>query len=442
MSIIQNGISHQPIFEAIKPKNKVSVIVGSQWGDEGKGKLVDILATTADIVCRCQGGNNAGHTVVVGEKRYAFHILPSGLINKNAMNVIGNGVVVHIPQLFQELDEIEAQGVKDCEKRLIISDRAHLVFDLHQEADRIKESGKSSIGTTKKGIGPTYASKAQRLSLRVCDLVGNFDVFSEKFKLLANHFQRLYPGLEVDIKGELCKYKKYAERVRPLVHDTVAYMNQALQDPNLSIVVEGANAMMLDIDFGTYPYVTSSNCSIGGVCTGLGIPPNAIGDVYGLIKAYTTRTGAGVFPTELLDDTGDRLQELGSEWGVTTGRRRRCGWLDLVTIKYSHMINCFSALALAKLDILDDFDEIKIGVAYRLNGVLLDSYPTTQELLGDIEVDYITLPGWKQSISDCRSFDELPNNAQRYVRKIEQLVQIPIRWVGVGPTRDAMISIF
>ncbi|XP_020897847.1 adenylosuccinate synthetase isozyme 1 A isoform X2 [Exaiptasia diaphana] len=439
--IYENGM-YRPLYEAKRPRNKVTVVLGSQFGDEGKGKLVDILATSADIVCRCQGGNNAGHTVVVGEKRYAFHILPSGLINKNAMNVIGNGAVIHVPQLFQEMEDLKAQGITDCAKRLIISSRAHLVFDLHQEADRLREMGKSSIGTTKKGIGPAYASKAQRLGLRVCDLVGNFDIFTEKFRLLANHFQRLFPDLQVNFDGEFEKYKEYAERIRPLVRDTVGYMNQALQKSNLNIVIEGANAMMLDIDFGGYPYVTSSNCSAGAVCTGLGIPPSAVGDVYGLVKAYNTRVGTGVFPTELTDEIGDKLQRLGSEWGVTTGRKRRCGWLDLAILKFSHMINNFAALAVAKLDILDDFDEVKIGVAYRYNGKVLESYPETQELLKEIEVEYVTMPGWKTKITECRSFEQLPTNAQNYIRKIEEVVQIPVRWVGVGPARDAMISIF
>ncbi|KAK3753625.1 hypothetical protein QZH41_014732, partial [Actinostola sp. cb2023] len=424
MSVIANGPT-TPVLQSRGPKTKVTVVLGSQWGDEGKGKLVDILATTADLVCRCQGGNNAGHTVVVGEKRYAFHILPSGIINDHAMNVIGNGVVIHVPQMFQELEKLESQGVTGWNKRLIISNRAHLVFDLHQEADKLKELGRGSLGTTKKGIGPAYASKAQRLNLRVCDLVGNFDIFTEKFKSLASHFQKLFPNLEVNIEEELTKYKKYAERIRPLVRDTVVYMNEALQKPNLAIVVEGANALMLDIDFGTYPFVTSSNCSIGAVCTGLGIPPNAIGNVYGVTKAYTTRVGIGAFPTEQDNDIGCKLQEIGREFGVTTGRRRRCGWIDLVILKYSHMINGFTAIAIAKLDVLDDFEEVKIGVAYRHNNKVLQSYPATQEIMNEVDVEYISLPGWKTSIVDCRTFDELPINAQKYVRKVEEIAHIP-----------------
>ncbi|EDO32382.1 predicted protein [Nematostella vectensis] len=441
MFAVANGPTSSP-RAAIGPKTKVTVVLGAQWGDEGKGKLVDILATNADVVCRCQGGNNAGHTVVVGDKHYALHMLPSGMINPHSMNVIGNGVVIHIPQFFEELEKLEAKGIPEWKDRLIISERAHLVFDLHQEADKLKESGKTSLGTTKKGIGPAYASKAQRLNLRVCDLLGDFSVFAEKFTSLAHHFQRLYPDLVVDIEDELKKYKVFAEKVRPLARDTVSFMNKILQTPDNRVVVEGANALMLDIDFGTYPFVTSSNCSVGAVCTGLGIPPQAIGNVYGVTKAYTTRVGMGAFPTELFDELGNQMQEIGREFGVTTGRRRRCGWLDLVMIKYSHMINGFTALAIAKLDVLDTFEEVKLGVAYRYKGELLSSYPASLEVLSKVEVEYLTLPGWKTSITNCRSFDDLPQNAQVFVKKVEEIVQIPVNWVGVGQARDQMINVY
>ncbi|XP_031565273.1 adenylosuccinate synthetase isozyme 2-like isoform X2 [Actinia tenebrosa] len=333
-------------------------------------------------------------------------------------------------------------GVTDWNQRLVISDRAHLVFDLHQESDRLKESGRGRLGTTKKGIGPAYASKAQRLNLRVCDLIGDFAAFSEKFKNLASHFRRLFPNLDVNIDEELIKYKGFAEKIRPLVKDTVVYMHEALQNPKLNIVVEGANALMLDIDFGTYPFVTSSSCSIGAVCTGLGIPPQAIGEIYGVTKAYTTRVGIGAFPTELKDELGDRLQKVGHEYGVTTGRPRRCGWLDLIMLKYSYMINGFTSIAIAKLDVLDDFDEVKLGVAYLHNGRKLTSYPATQEVLHEVKVEYLTLPGWKTSIKHCRTMDQLPKNAQNYVRKIEEVVDVPVRWVGVGQSRDAMVNVF
>lgn len=441
MSSITNGLGTS-VKKAVGPKAKVTVVLGAQWGDEGKGKLVDILATDADLVCRCQGGNNAGHTVVVDSKEYFFHMVPSGLIQPKAVSIIGNGVVMHIPQFFEELKELEAKGVTDWEKRLLVSDRAHIVFDLHQESDKLREGGKGGLGTTKKGIGPTYASKAQRIGLRICDLVGDFEAFERRFRGLVSHFQRLYPGLSTNIEEEITKYKHYAEKIRPLVCDTVSYMNNALQNESAKIVVEGANALMLDIDFGTYPFVTSSNCAVGAVCTGLGIPPAAIGNVHGVTKAYTTRVGLGGFPTELKNELGEKMQQIGREFGVTTGRKRRCGWLDLVMIKYSHMINNFTSLVIAKLDVLDTFEEVKIGIAYKYRGQFMKSFPACVEVLDEVEVEYITLPGWMTSIEQCRTFDALPPNAQAYIRKIEQITQIPVQWVGVGKSRDAMVSLF
>lgn len=441
MSSITNGLGTS-VKKAVGPKAKVTVVLGAQWGDEGKGKLVDILATDADLVCRCQGGNNAGHTVVVDSKEYFFHMVPSGLIQPKAVSIIGNGVVMHIPQFFEELKELEAKGVTDWEKRLLVSDRAHIVFDLHQESDKLREGGKGGLGTTKKGIGPTYASKAQRIGLRICDLVGDFEAFERRFRGLVSHFQRLYPGLSTNIEEEITKYKHYAEKIRPLVCDTVSYMNNALQNESAKIVVEGANALMLDIDFGTYPFVTSSNCAVGAVCTGLGIPPAAIGNVHGVTKAYTTRVGLGGFPTELKNELGEKMQQIGREFGVTTGRKRRCGWLDLVMIKYSHMINNFTSLVIAKLDVLDTFEEVKIGIAYKYRGQFMKSFPACVEVLDEVEVEFITLPGWMTSIEQCRTFDALPANAQAYIRKIEQITQIPVQWVGVGKSRDAMVSLF
>uniref|UniRef100_V9ICX8 Adenylosuccinate synthetase n=1 Tax=Apis cerana TaxID=7461 RepID=V9ICX8_APICE len=293
---------------------KVTVVLGAQWGDEGKGKVVDMLAMDADVVCRCQGGSNAGHTVVVDGAEFHFHLLPSGIINPRCTSVIGNGVVIHLPGLFEELESNEAKGLKNWRERLIISDRAHIVFDFHQQVDGLQEleKGTQSLGTTKKGIGPTYSSKAARNGLRIGDLLGDFDKFSQKFDTLVTSYQKMFPALKVDVKAELQRYKEYAERIRPLVKETVQYLHQALREGK-KVLVEGANAAMLDIDFGTYPYVTSSNCSIGGVCTGLGLPPSYIGEVVGVVKAYTTRVGDGPFPTELLNATGELLQRRGHE---------------------------------------------------------------------------------------------------------------------------------
>ncbi|XP_056587998.1 adenylosuccinate synthase, like isoform X1 [Triplophysa dalaica] len=432
-----------------EPQNKVTVVLGAQWGDEGKGKVVDLLAMDADIVCRCQGGNNAGHTVVVDSVEYDFHLLPSGILNKKAVSFIGNGVVIHLPGLFDEAEKNlqKGNGLQNWEDRLKISDRAHLVFNFHQAVDGIQEqlrqqqAGKN-LGTTKKGIGPAYSSKAARNGLRVCDLVSDFSVFEEKFRVLAGHFKTMYPNLNIDVDAELEQLKVYAERLRPLVTDGVYFMHKALTGPSKKILVEGANAALLDIDFGTYPFVTSSNCTVGGVCTGLGVPPSHVGRVYGVVKAYTTRVGVGAFPTEQDNEIGDLLQSKGREFGVTTGRRRRCGWLDLVLVRYAHMVNGFTAIALTKLDILDTLPEIKVGIAYTVDEKPLPSFPANMDVLTKVQVTYETLPGWCCSTEGVRSFDELPSQAQAYICFIENVLQVPVKWVGVGKSRESMIKLF
>ncbi|XP_073527549.1 adenylosuccinate synthetase isozyme 2 isoform X2 [Phyllobates terribilis] len=430
-------------------QNKVTVVLGAQWGDEGKGKVVDLLAQDADIVCRCQGGNNAGHTVVVDSVEYDFHLLPSGIINPKVTAFIGNGVVIHLPGLFEEAEKNlkKGQGLAGWENRLTISDRAHIVFDFHQAADGIQEQQRQeqagkNLGTTKKGIGPVYSSKAARSGLRMCDLVSDFSEFSKRFEVLAKQYKSMYPSLEINIEGELDKLKDFAEKVRPMVKDGVYFLHEAIHSTPKKILVEGANAALLDIDFGTYPFVTSSNCTVGGVCTGLGIPPQSIGDVYGVVKAYTTRVGIGAFPTEQSNDIGDILQTRGHEFGVTTGRRRRCGWLDLVLLRFAHMINGFTALALTKLDILDVFSEIKVGVSYKLDGVKIPHFPANQEVLNRVEVEYETLPGWKSDTSNARTFNDLPANAKKYVHFVEESLGIPIKWIGVGKSRESMIQCF
>ncbi|XP_014786575.1 adenylosuccinate synthetase [Octopus bimaculoides] len=421
----------------------VTVVVGTQWGDEGKGKVVDILAMSADVVCRCQGGNNAGHTVVVDDVVYDFHLLPSGIIHPTCDVIIGNGVVVNLPELFHEIEKNAAKGLTNWQNRLKISNRAHLVFDLHMKLDGVQEMkrGRNSIGTTKKGIGPTYASKATRNGLRICDLVGDFNLFTERFKNLIDYHNTSCPELTWNVEEELGKYKLLREKVKPFVVDSVLYLNNAIKNGR-KILIEGAQSTMLDIDFGPYPYVTSSNCSVGGVCTGLGIPPRNIGNVYGVVKAYLTRVGAGGFPTELLDDLGDLLQKRGAEFGVTTGRRRRIGWIDMVMLRYSHMINGFSAVAITKLDILDVLKEVKIGITYKLDGKPIESIPASDEDLKRVEVEYLTLPGWLTSTENVRKFEDLPENAQKYVRKIEELLNVPVKWIGVGQARSSIIQVF
>nr|XP_018902134.1 PREDICTED: adenylosuccinate synthetase-like [Bemisia tabaci] len=421
---------------------KVTVILGAQWGDEGKGKVVDMLAGEADLVCRCQGGNNAGHTVVVDKTEYDFHLLPSGIINPKCKSIIGNGVVVHLPGLFDEVKKNEDKGLTGWKDRLLISDRAHLVFDFHQQVDGLQEQekGHRSLGTTKKGIGPAYASKATRNGIRVADLLEDFDAFADKFRTIVASYQRMFPTLSVDIDAELGRYKKYAEQIRPLVIETVSYIHSSLQKGK-NVLVEGANAAMLDIDFGTYPYVTSSNCSIGGVCTGLGLPPSTIGEVIGVVKAYTTRVGDGPFPTELKDEIGEKLQTIGAEFGVTTKRKRRCGWLDIPLLQYTSMVNGYTKLCLTKLDVLDTFKEIRIGVVYMKGEQPLEYFPSSVSELQNIRVEYLTLPGWETSIENVRKYDDLPANAKRYVETIQGLMQVSIKWIGVGKGRESIISV-
>uniref|UniRef100_A0A8C1ZAY9 Adenylosuccinate synthetase n=1 Tax=Cyprinus carpio TaxID=7962 RepID=A0A8C1ZAY9_CYPCA len=428
---------------AVPVGNKVTVVLGAQWGDEGKGKVVDLLAQDADMVCRCQGGNNAGHTVVVDSVEYDFHLLPSGIINPKVTAFIGNGVVIHLPGLFEEAEKNMRKG-KGC-----ISEHSHEsnMFDFHQAVDGVQEQERQqqagkNLGTTKKGIGPVYSAKAARSGLRICDLLADFQEFSERFKHLASQYKSMYPSLEIDMDGELEKLKTYVDRLKPMVRDGVFFMYKALHGSSKKILVEGANAALLDIDFGTYPFVTSSNCTVGGVCTGLGMPPQNVGEVYGVVKAYTTRVGIGAFPTEQNNEIGELLQTRGKEVGVTTGRKRRCGWLDLVLIKYAHMINGFTALALTKLDILDVLPEIKVGVAYKVDGEIIQHFPANQEVLHKVEVQYETLPGWKTDTSAVRTFEELPENAQKYIFYIEDHLGVPVKWIGVGKSRESMIQLF
>ncbi|EMG49589.1 hypothetical protein SBY92_004541 [Candida maltosa Xu316] len=422
------------------------VVLGSQWGDEGKGKLVDLLCDDIDVCARCQGGNNAGHTIVVGKTKYDFHMLPSGLVNPKCQNLVGSGVVVHVPSFFQELENLEAKGL-DCRDRLFVSSRAHLVFDFHQRTDKLKEaelsSNKKAIGTTGKGIGPTYSTKASRSGLRIHHLVNPdpeaWEEFKTRYLRLVESRQKRYGEFDYDYEEELARYEKYRETLRPFVVDSISFMHDAIA-ANKKILVEGANALMLDIDFGTYPYVTSSSTGIGGVLTGLGIPPKTINNIYGVVKAYTTRVGEGPFPTEQLNEVGETLQDVGAEYGVTTGRKRRCGWLDLVVLKYSALINGYTSLNITKLDVLDKFKEIEVGVAYTLHGKELKSFPEDLNNLGKVEVVYKKFPGWEQDITGIKKYEDLPENAKAYLKFIEEYLEVPIQWVGTGPARESMLE--
>ncbi|KAH9620974.1 hypothetical protein KSS87_023895 [Heliosperma pusillum] len=389
------------------------------------------------------GGANAGHTIYNSEgKKFALHLVPSGILNEETLCVIGNGVVVHLPGLFKEIDGLESNGVS-CEGRILVSDRAHLLFDFHQEVDGLREAelAKSFIGTTKRGIGPCYSSKVIRNGIRVGDL-RHMDTFPHKLEILlldaASRFKDFKYSPEM-LKEEVEKYKRFAERLEPYIADTVHVMNDSISQKK-KILVEGGQATMLDIDFGTYPFVTSSSPSAGGISTGLGIAPRVIGDLVGVVKAYTTRVGSGPFPTENLGQGGDLLRFAGQEFGTTTGRPRRCGWLDIVALKFSCQINGFSSLNLTKLDVLSDLSEIQLGVAYTdVDGTPIKSFPGDLRVLERLKVEYEVLPGWQIDISLIRNYADLPLAARRYVERIEELVGVPIHYIGVGPGRDALI---
>ncbi|KAL6534620.1 hypothetical protein OROGR_013295 [Orobanche gracilis] len=441
---VDQGVSESDsCLRRIRSLGQVSGVLGGQWGDEGKGKLVDILAKHFDIVARCQGGANAGHTIYNSEgKKFALHLVPSGILNDDTICVIGNGVVVHLPDFFKEVDGLESNGIS-CKGRILVSDRAHLLFDFHQDVDGLREAelAKSLIGTTGRGIGPCYSNKVIRNGIRVSDL-RHMDTFPQKLDLLlsdaASRFRGFNYGPDM-LREEVERYKRFAERLEPFITDTVHFMNDAISQKQ-NILVEGSQATMLDIDFGTYPFVTSSSPSAGGICTGLGIAPRVVGDLIGVVKAYTTRVGSGPFPTENLGKGGDLLRSAGQEFGTTTGRPRRCGWLDLVALKYCCQINGFSSLNLTKLDVLSDLEEIQLGVTYKkIDGNPIQSFPADIRLLEDVKVEYEVMPGWQSDISSVREYSELPKAARNYVERIEELVGVPIHYIGIGPGRDALI---
>ncbi|MCJ1240388.1 hypothetical protein MMC14_008390 [Varicellaria rhodocarpa] len=406
-----------------------TIVLGAQWGDEGKGKLIDILSRKAHLCARACGGSNAGHTVVVNEVSCAGRM--------------AYGVVLHVPTFFDEIEANEVKGIETTD-RLFISDRAHVVLDLHQLVDGLEEAelGKDSIGTTKKGIGPCYGTKALRSGIRVGDIFDEM-LFESKLRKLAKGFQKRYGELlEYDIEEEINRFKTYRIKLAPYVVDAVSFMASAQQELDFSILVEGANAIMLDIDYGTFPYVTSSSTGIGGVFTGLAISPFRIKEIIGVVKAYTTRVGAGPFPTEQLNEIGKTLQEVGGEIGVTTGRLRRCGWLDVVQLKYSTMVNHYTSLNLTKLDVLDQLSTLKIAVAYKdtETGYKLGSFPANLATLGRVEVVYRDVEGWMESTKGVGSWEELPEKARAYIELVERLIGVPIKWIGTGKEREAMIT--
>jgi adenylosuccinate synthase len=496
--------------------SKFCVVLGAQWGDEGKGKLVDILAQDVQLCARFNGGANAGHTLVVGGDKYAVHLLPCGMINKSCKNLIGNGVVVHVPTLMKELDALKHFDPRAME-RVFISTRAHLLFDSHQIIDGILEveAGTASIGTTKRGIGPCYSAKAIRNGLRFGDLL-HFEEFERRLRELIQWSQKRFgdprekdtpeqlslrqalreyntkmafdpsgggaKGGVDSIEEEIDRYRRYAKILRAQIIDSVTLIHEDISR-GYKVLVEGANAALLDIDFGTYPFVTSSSTTIGGVCTGLGVPPQKIDNVIGVVKAYTTRVGSGPFPTELQNETqtledftgeyigpdvslerrghergpyvlekgqsvkiGEMLQEVGHEYGTTTGRRRRCGWLDIPLVKYSTLINGFDSINITKLDVLTGLKQIRVAISYRnkqMTEVRLPRgyFPSHLEDLKEVVCEYETLEGWEQDISGCTRWEQLPANAKKYVLRVQELCNVPVSWVGVGPDRSSMLRV-
>ena len=415
----------------------VAVVVGTQWGDEGKAKVIDLLAGKHSHVVRYQGGHNAGHTVVVGDQRYALQLVPSGVLYDSVTPVIGNGVVVDLLTLFKEVDELQRRGVS-CE-RLRVSSLAQLIFPWHQMHDALAESalGDAKIGTTLKGIGPAYADKALRVGIRAGDVRDpkRFAMLVRERGTSANTLITALGGAAFNVEDVVAQFSELGARLLPYIADTVNLLHDALEAGN-NILLEGAQATFLDIDHGTYPFVTSSNPTAGGACAGTGIGPRDITRVVGIAKAYTTRVGSGPFPTELIGELGDAIVDIGHEFGTVTGRRRRPGWLDLVMLRHAVRLNSLSELALTKLDVLDTFDTVRVCTGYMVDGKPLSGYPDDIELLGKVTAKYVDMPGWKQPLRACRSFAEMPEAARRVVELVEQHIGIPVSIVGVGPERD------
>lgn len=420
------------------------IVLGAQWGDEGKGKMTDYLAEKAEVVVRFQGGNNAGHTVEVGDKQYKLHLIPSGILYDNKLNVIGNGVVIDPKAMFDEIDYLEGLGVKATPDKLIVSDRAQVIMPYHRVLDGLKEKarGNNDIGTTGKGIGPAYTDKAERSGIRICDLIHK-EVFEQKLRQNIedkNEIIKLYGGEELDFNTVYNEYLGYAERIRPFVDDISVRLYEEIKN-NKNVLFEGAQGSLLDIDYGTYPYVTSSNTIAGGVCTGAGVGPTAITGAVGIAKAYTTRVGKGPFPTELNDKMGEFLREKGHEYGVTTGRARRCGWLDLVILKSTARVSGLTSFAVTKIDTLAGMEKIKVCTGYKFEDKIIDYFPASLEDLAKCEPIYEEFDGWDESIEEARSYDELPENAKIYLKRIEEFTNTKVSIVSVGPKRDQTIEV-
>ncbi|MBF0503921.1 MAG: adenylosuccinate synthase [Candidatus Omnitrophica bacterium] len=418
------------------------VVVGAQWGDEGKGKLIDILSESVDITVRYQGGNNAGHTVIVGNKEYVFHLIPSAILRPEKICVIGNGVVIDPKALLEEIDSLKKRGLPMKGAQLKISANAHVVMPYHRVMDQLREGKRAQkIGTTGRGIGPCYSDKVGRMGVRIIDLL-NPKILKAKLADNLNEkndiFVKVYGFKNYDFSEILQEYLAYGRRLKPYICDTALFLNEAIL-AHKKILFEGAQGTFLDIDFGTYPFVTSSNATTGGVCSGSGVPPTKINQVIAALKAYTTRVGEGPFPTEFDKKMNDNIRSKGHEFGATTGRPRRCGWFDAVMARYALIINGATHLAVMKLDVLDDLKMIKIATAYRYKGKIYKDYPHDMEVLANAKPVYEQWPGWMSSTRQVRSFNKLPLEARTYIERLEKLLKVKIKYISVGSKRDEII---
>ena len=419
--------------------NKNVVVLGTQWGDEGKGKIVDMLTAKADAVVRFQGGHNAGHTIVVGDETTILHLIPSGILRESVECYIGNGVVLSPDALLKELSELDEKGV-NARERLFLSDGSPLILPYHILLDQAREKarGKSAIGTTGRGIGPAYEDKAARRGLRVGDFLNMENTISKLEGILDYHnyvLEHYYQHDTCDLAQLTDQLHQWSEHISPMISDVSARLN-TLQKLNKKILFEGAQGTLLDIDHGTYPYVTSSNTTAGGVCAGSGIAPTSLDYILGIVKAYTTRVGGGPFPTELFDSVGQELGERGHEFGATTGRQRRCGWLDAIALKRAMEINGITGICFTKLDVLDTLDELCICTSYTINGDIVESLPLNAENIENCTPNYISLPGWNSPTVGATDFDSLPENAKAYINKVEELLEVPIDIISTGPERS------
>ena len=421
-----------------------TILVGAQFGDEGKGKVIDLLSGEADYVVRFQGGNNAGHTVEIDGERFVLHLIPSGILHDNPICMIGNGVVVDPAALFEEIEMLNSKGIS-IEGRLFVSELTHLIFPYHSKLDEAKEKslGSSKIGTTKRGIGPAYMDKTARTGIRVVDL---FDEKRFRTKLETNIkmvnylLVKLYNQEPIDVDSIFNKYMEYADKLKPLACDVSLMLNNAIKQKK-RLLFEGAQGTMLDVDFGTYPFVTSSNPVSGGACIGTGVGPSRIDKVIGVMKAYTTRVGEGPFPTEFCDEMSEKIRLIGNEYGATTGRARRCGWLDAVIGRYAVRVNGIDSIVLTKLDVLSELDEIKVAVGYRYEGKIYNEFPADIRVLTEGEPIYETFPGWQKDISDISRYEDLPDNAKKYIHSVSEFMECRIDIISLGPDRNQTIQL-